>query len=90
MIKIILVANTSWYLYNFRQNIIHSLIKDGCRVICVSPQDQYSIRLSKICYKYIPIQLDRKGQKIFPELFFFLKLISILQKVSPILFIYLQ
>jgi len=42
---ITLSANTSWYLYNFRQSTIKRLINKGYRVVCISPSDEYSNEL---------------------------------------------
>ncbi|MEM9255721.1 MAG: glycosyltransferase family 4 protein [Pseudomonadota bacterium] len=40
-----LSANTSWYLYNFRASTLAALIENGYRVVCLSPEDDYSLRL---------------------------------------------
>lgn len=44
--RIALVANTGWYLYNFRLNLMRSLLVEGHAVVAISPQDDYSRRLS--------------------------------------------
>lgn len=43
--RIALVANTSWYLYNFRRNLARVLIAHGHEVIAFAAQDDYSPRL---------------------------------------------
>src|SRR5690554_3342266 len=40
-----ITANTSWYLYNFRGNLIKALLEHGYRVLAIGPQDDYSERL---------------------------------------------
>lgn len=39
--KIIIVANTTWNIYNFRQNIIKKLLSEGHKVYVMAPIDEY-------------------------------------------------
>ena len=48
MKKIILVANTSWYIYNFRKLLLKEIIKRNYRLIIVTPY----------CSKYTQKLLD--------------------------------
>ena len=59
--KIILVANTSWYLFNFRLNLLLHLQSLGYEVIAVAPLDAYSSRFAAqgITFKAMP--MDNKG-----------------------------
>lgn len=43
--KIIFVANTSWYLYNFRKSTISSFVDEGYIVRCVIYDDEYKEEL---------------------------------------------
>lgn len=45
MPRILITANTSWYLHNFRSNLIRALQAEGHEVIAVAPRDEYSERL---------------------------------------------
>ena len=48
--RIALVANTSWYIYNFRYELIKQLILHGNQVQCFSNKDNYSEKLQiKYC-----------------------------------------
>lgn len=42
---IVLVSNTSWFLYNFCQGLLKALERRGFRVVCLVPDDDYSQRL---------------------------------------------
>jgi glycosyltransferase involved in cell wall biosynthesis len=44
-LRIGVVANTSWYLYNFRRNLIRTLAADGHRVRAVGGDGEYALRL---------------------------------------------
>ena len=45
MQTVFLTSNTSWYLYNFRKSTIRALQGQGYKVVCLSPQDDFSQRL---------------------------------------------
>jgi glycosyltransferase involved in cell wall biosynthesis len=61
MIKIIITANTSWYLYNFRKNTILSLINNGYKVTAVAPIDKYSSMLEELGCDYCDLVIDQGG-----------------------------
>jgi len=46
--KVVLTANTSWYLVNYRAGLIGFLKKQGYDVITVSPRDEHSPRLGEL------------------------------------------
>ena len=43
--RILIIANTGWYLYKFRYNLIQALISRGHSVCISSPDDEYAHRL---------------------------------------------
>lgn len=43
--RIAIVSNTAWYLFNFRLNLIRALQREGHEVVAVAPEDEYSDRL---------------------------------------------
>ena len=59
--KIIITANTTWNLVNFRSGLISNLLKNGFDVIAVSPEDGYCERLERLECRYIPLAMDNKG-----------------------------
>ena len=56
-----LSANTSWYLFNFRAATIRRLLSEGYRVVCLSPEDSYSARLSELGCEWWPVHMDNAG-----------------------------
>ena len=46
--KIVIVANTSWYLYNYKYTIIEKLVNLGYKVYAVAPYDKYTTRLKEL------------------------------------------
>jgi glycosyltransferase involved in cell wall biosynthesis len=59
--KILLVANTCWYLYNFRGGLVRALVADGHDVVAVCPEDQYVPRLQAAGVRWADWPLDRAG-----------------------------
>ena len=43
--RIAIVSNTSWYLFNFRLNLMRVLAAAGHTVVAVAPLDGYSAKL---------------------------------------------
>ena len=79
MYKIIISANTSWYLYNFRRNTIISLLRQGHAVTAIAPRDQYTNKIETLGAKFINIPIDRGGSnpmKDFRTFFNFMKIYS--------------
>ncbi|PQJ83328.1 glycosyl transferase family 1 [Aliivibrio sifiae] len=59
--NVLLTANTSWYLYNFRKNTIIALIENGFIVTALAPNDSYSEKLETLGVKFIDISIDQGG-----------------------------
>ncbi|TDT43443.1 glycosyltransferase involved in cell wall biosynthesis [Halospina denitrificans] len=69
MQTVFLTSNTSWYLYNFRRSTIQALHERGCRVICLSPPDDFSSRLvDELGAEHLPLPLDGKSTGAVQEL----------------------
>jgi len=83
MPKILLIANTSWYLYNFRKSLIITLLNKGYCVICVAPFDDYSEKLKNLGIEFVNIEYDNSNINPIKDLLFLFKLISILKKQKP-------
>ena len=70
MSKIVIVSNTSWYLYNFRLSLISFLIKRGYHVIILSPTDKFSKKLTDLGCKHFHILIDNKGLNPLKDILF--------------------
>ena len=80
---IILVANTDWYLYNFRKNLIIELLDQGNSVTVVCPTGEYVPLLNLLGCTHVPWEVDRKLVSPVREWFFFKKLKQIYQELQP-------
>ena len=68
MLKIALVSNTDFSLYNFRMGIIEGFLEKGYKVYIVCPYGEYVEKLKNKGIKYSPIDVDRKGTNPIEDL----------------------
>jgi hypothetical protein len=59
--KIALIANTSWYVYNFRLSLIRSLIEADYDVVVLSPPDEYSAKITARGVRVVDLPMNNKG-----------------------------
>ena len=81
--KIILFANTDWYLYNFRRDLALALAGRGDEVVLVSPPGEYAARLQKLGFRWISFPLSRRGMNPLRELDTIRKLVRLYRDEKP-------
>ena len=60
--RVALVINTSWNIWNFRASLVQALQAAGHEVLAIAPPDDYSARLeTELGCRYVPIQMANKG-----------------------------
>jgi glycosyltransferase involved in cell wall biosynthesis len=59
--NIAIVANTTWYLSNFRSNLIRRLLADGHRVVALGAFDGYEVTLRALGIEVHPVPFDGGG-----------------------------
>ena len=67
-LAVVITANTSWYLYNFRKNTILAIIAEGNKVYAVAPKDVYSKKLEELGCKFISIEIDSGGTNAIKDM----------------------
>jgi len=65
--KIILFANTDWYLFNFRRALADAIIADGHQVILVSPAGKYSVRFLEMGYDWRELAFDGGSKSLLGQ-----------------------
>ena len=83
MSKILLFANTDWYLYNFRLSLAKDLLAQGHEVILVSPHGDFQELLQEEGFHWIPYELSRQSINPFGEMVAILRLVRLYQKIRP-------
>lgn len=59
--KVAIIINSSWNIYNFRKGLVQSLLERGDEVTAIAPNDKYSDSLIKWGCKFIPLGMDGTG-----------------------------
>ena len=81
--KVVLFANTDWYLYNFRLPLAESLRRSNMEVVLMSPPGEYASRLEAIGFRWIPFPLSRRGLNPFFELGTIIHLLGVYRRERP-------
>lgn len=81
--KIAIVLNTSWNIYNFRMNFIRSLLADGHEVHTVAPLDDYTQRLQQAGCIHHSVTMDSRGANPIRDFGLIIELWSIYRKMKP-------
>lgn len=66
--KILLFANTDWYLFNFRRGLALALSAEGYEVLLVSPDGPFGERFAALGLRWIPAPMDRLSLNPFREI----------------------
>ncbi len=81
--KIAVVLNTSWNIYNFRKGLILSLMDKGNEVITIAPRDKYSEKLVDLGCTYVPVKMDSRGANPLKDFLLILELFAIYRRHKP-------
>jgi glycosyltransferase involved in cell wall biosynthesis len=82
--KVLLVCNTGWNLYNFRRPVARILKEQGYEPVLVSPRDEYVPRLIAEGFRWIELPMNRRSMNPFKEFAVFWKLLQIYRHEKPI------
>lgn len=82
-LKIIMFANTDWYLYNFRLPLAQAIKAQGHEVICISPPGAYGPRLEAAGCRWLPLPMDRRSLNPLGEARLLRHLISLYRQLRP-------
>jgi glycosyltransferase involved in cell wall biosynthesis len=81
--KILLVANTDWYLYNFRRGLASFLQDRGMEVVLVSPPGRFAPLLQQAGFRWIQWQVDRRSIAPWKEITSLIALQRIYRQEKP-------
>ena len=83
--KIILFANTEWYLFNFRLSLAKALQAQGHEVLLISPPGEYGARLQALGFRWEALPMDRKSLNPLQELRLLAYLVRLYRREQPAL-----
>ena len=81
--KILLVANTDWYLFNFRLSLARTLQDQGWEPVLVSPRGPYAQQLEAAGFRWLSVPMSRRSMLPYGETRTLLKLGSIYRHERP-------
>lgn len=81
--KALLVANTDWYLYNFRLALARRLRERGTEVVLVSPPGPYAELLVAEGFRWLPLRMARRSLNPFRELRALAGLFALFRRERP-------
>ena len=81
--KIILFANTEWYLYNFRLSLAQRLRDEGHDVVLLSPPGEYGEKLRELGFRWIPVPFSTRSTNPFENLSLIRQLIRLYRHEKP-------
>tara|TARA_B100001250_G_C19749122_1_gene766824 strand:+ start:150 stop:1286 length:1137 start_codon:yes stop_codon:yes gene_type:complete len=81
--RILFLANTSWYLYNFKLPLFQAINNQDYDILLVAPSDSYSALLEDSGLKFIHWDLNRSSLNPFNAIYSVIKLIYIYINAKP-------
>lgn len=83
MPKIALVANTDWYLYNFRLSLARFLAEQGFDLVLISPPGEFAAKITEAGFRWIAWPVGRKSTAPWSELHAVQRLETIYRQEKP-------
>lgn len=81
--RVILFANTEWYLYNFRRSLALALRDAGHQVLLISPPGPYGEKLRALGLDWQPLPMDRRSLNPLREAALLWHLVRLLRRERP-------
>lgn len=81
--RIVLFANTDWFLYNFKRSLAHALREAGHELILMSPDGEHARLLIAEGFKWQAFPFSRSGINPFAELMAIWRLWRVYRALRP-------
>lgn len=81
--RVAIVLNTSWNIFNFRLNFVKKLLAQGYEVHTIAPHDNYTALLEKAGCRHHDVKMDSRGANPIKDIALTIELWSIYRKVKP-------
>ena len=82
-VRIAIVINTSWNIFNFRMSLVRALQAEGHEVLAIAPPDDYSSRLEAAGCRFIPLPMANKGTRPDQDFGLMRRLAAIYRRERP-------
>ena len=81
--RIAIVLNTSWNIYNFRMNFVKVLLAEGHEVHTIAPNDDYTHFLTEAGCIHHNLKMDSRGANMVKDSLLLFELIGKYRSVKP-------
>lgn len=81
--KVVLCANTSWYIYNYRKNLVAEIQRNGHEVFVIAPYDKYTQKLFPLGVRWFHLHLHQTSKYPHTEILSFVHIFWLLKKIRP-------
>jgi glycosyltransferase involved in cell wall biosynthesis len=81
--RIAIVLNTSWNIYNFRMNFVKALQANGHEVHTIAPVDDYTQFLKESGCIHHPVRMDSRGANPLKDSALIVELYTIYRRIRP-------
>jgi glycosyltransferase involved in cell wall biosynthesis len=81
--KIAIVLNTSWNIYNFRMNFVKKLLAAGYEVHTIAPNDEYTSKLTDAGCIHHNVKMDSRGANPIKDTALIFELLFIYKRIKP-------
>lgn len=81
--KLIMVANTSWSVFNFRHSLIKELLNCGVELYVIAPEDKFSAKLTEMGCQVLDLPMQAKGVNPIADLALMLRLLRHYREIKP-------
>lgn len=81
--KIAIIINTSWNIYNFRRGLLKHFLKRGDQVVAIAPQDDYSAKLEQMGCVFYDVPMKASGMNPITDSELIFRLFRILKSEKP-------
>ncbi|KAA3439874.1 glycosyltransferase family 4 protein [Rufibacter hautae] len=81
--RIAIVINKSWNIFNFRLSLVKALLAAGHEVVAIAPEDAYSAKLVAEGCQFVPLPLESKGTNPFKDMLLVRKFLKAYKSVKP-------
>ena len=81
--KILLIANSSWYIYNFRLPLLRAIKVKGYNLTVIAPRDEYSNLIEDNGFKFVNWKLNRSSTNPISEILSIISLFKIVRNEKP-------
>ena len=81
--SVLIIANCTWYLYNFRIDLLEQLNKKGYQLILLSTKDRYAKYINKYFFKINKLFLIRGSENLLFEFFTIVNILYCVIRYRP-------